>query len=297
MDKMPYIRGDARCSRCGSKCNQHHELCYECYKDGVPEIRVEEAVSNYFSKFQGSGFSVERQYEIRIGTYTPRPDVVLFDIQGNLAAIAECKRGGIVDYGIEQLKSYLSATDTRFGIFANSTNPADWEFYENRRGHQFSPNIGPSEFEAGVVARIGKRAQLVDEIQALEARQRELKNSLRKLKDQGSERLARLNKQIHTLTQTKRKLHAACEQLKIETDLLGTRKSELKTEIDRLERKEQELRDSSEQCLETLFNDLKRKSSEPPPLSENNADRQKTRGQKKHGIVNRLKNLFSKENS
>lgn len=128
---------DPRCRRCGRKCNQNYELCSRCYRDGEPEITVEGAVFDYFSKFPE--FSAKRQHKIRIGTYTPRPDVVLLDQQGNLAVIAECKRGGIVDYGIDQLKSYLIASDVQFGVFANSTNPDQWKFYENLRRKQFSP--------------------------------------------------------------------------------------------------------------------------------------------------------------
>ena len=146
--------GQSRCRRCGRKCKPQYELCGECYKDGDPEYKVKEAVFNYFSepKFRKNGFSPEYEHEIRIGTYTPRPDVVLFDQQGNLVAIAECKRSGITSYGIEQLRSYLTARDVQFGIFANSTEPDEWIFFENLRRYHFKDDISRSQFEAEIVA-------------------------------------------------------------------------------------------------------------------------------------------------
>ena len=55
----------------------------------------------------------------------------------------------LIGHGIDQLKSYLSATNTPFGLFANSTNPASWNFYENLGQNQFR-EITPSEFELRV---------------------------------------------------------------------------------------------------------------------------------------------------
>ena len=146
--------GQSRCRRCGRKHNQNYELCYRCYKDGEPEYKVMDAVFNYFSepKFRENGFSAKKdEHSIRIGVYTPRPDVVLFDQQGNLAAIAECKRSGIVGYGIDQLKSYLTASDAQFGVFANSTEPNDWIFFENLRRQRFKEDILRSQFEGEIV--------------------------------------------------------------------------------------------------------------------------------------------------
>lgn len=194
---------DPRCSRCGRKCNQHYELCYECYNDGEPEVRVEEAVFNYFSKFHG--FSAKRQQEIRIGTYTPRPDVVLLDWQGNLAAIAECKRGGIVGSGIDQLKSYLTASDVQFGVFANSTEPDKWIFFENLRGQHFKESIPRPQFEAQIVAYRSiesiseEKKRLITEVEQAyaqhEQKTRELESSYKRLDDL-NEKIKRKNKQF-----------------------------------------------------------------------------------------------------
>ena len=160
------------CDRCGrvSQCNRPrevanfescatclplppdelYELCPECYADSPDhETRVAEEVYAYFDRLGVNGFSPDREFSIQIGARNGRADVVLADGNGSLAAITECKGAGYVGHGIEQLKSYLSATDTRFGIFANRTDPEQWKFYENRRRNQIDP-IDRSEFEASV---------------------------------------------------------------------------------------------------------------------------------------------------
>ena len=86
-----------------------------------------------------------------MGSDKRRADVVLMNSKGNLAAIAECKRPGVEGNGIDQLKSYLSATDTSLGIFANSTEPDSWNFYENLGRNQFREIATRSEFEKQVV--------------------------------------------------------------------------------------------------------------------------------------------------
>ena len=57
----------------------------------------------------------------------------------SFAAIAECKGAGYVGHGIEQLKSYLSATGTLFSIFANRVDPKQWKFYEKNEENQLNP--------------------------------------------------------------------------------------------------------------------------------------------------------------
>ena len=71
------------------------------------------------------------------------------DIEENFTAIVECKKSGVVSYGRGQLKSYLCATDTQFGVFANSTDPCNWEFYENLRANRFR-DIKREQFESGI---------------------------------------------------------------------------------------------------------------------------------------------------
>ena len=213
---VSYINvGQSRCRRCGRKCNQNYELCYECYNDGEPEYKVMEAVFNYFSepKFRENGFSPKKdEHYIRIGVYTPRPDVVLFDRQGNLAAVAECKRGGITNYGIEQLWSYLTASDVQFGVFANSTEPDEWIFFENLRRYHFKDDISRSQFEAEIVAgqpvesireEKGRLDRKITEIGTrLDRKGREIKSSSERLDDlnqkvkQANNQLADIKKEI-----------------------------------------------------------------------------------------------------
>lgn len=168
--------GDTSCNRCGRQSNGY-ELCPVCYAAGNPEEKVEDAVEEYLLQYPGC--RVERQYEITIGRYKPKPDIVLLDIKDNIKVIVECKREDTVYYGIEQLKSYLSASDTQFGIFANSIEPDNWKFYENLRRHRFK-EISRSQFETEIATD-----QSVETI-------REQKDTL------GSE-ILELNKQISEL--------------------------------------------------------------------------------------------------
>ena len=92
------------------------------------EDQVVTAVESYFSQFQG--FSTAKECEIQMPFEQRRPDIVLIDSEGVFAAIAECKRNNVIGYGLEQLKSYLCATDTRFGVFANRTDRDTWIFYK-----------------------------------------------------------------------------------------------------------------------------------------------------------------------
>ena len=106
-------------------------LCPECRADAPHEAIVVEAVVNYFSRPEFSKFFIETEREIQMGSENRRPDIVLLDEAEKFVAIAECKQKGVVNYGHKQLQSYLCATDTPLGIFANSMDPEDWKFYEN----------------------------------------------------------------------------------------------------------------------------------------------------------------------
>ena len=116
----------------------------------TPEGIVVAAVEKYFSQPNFRRFSTKQEHSIQMGSDNRRADVVLIDSKGNLAAVAECKQIGIEGRGPDQLKSYLSASGTRLGLFANSTVPDDWKFYENLGRNQFKP-ITLSEFEDLVV--------------------------------------------------------------------------------------------------------------------------------------------------
>ena len=126
-------------------------LCPECRVELPHETMVVEAVVNYFSTSEFSKFFIETEYKIQMGADTRRADIVFLDRRENFVAIAECKQTGVVTYGIEQLKSYLCATATQFGVFANSTDPGDWKFYENLGRNQFK-GIVLNEFETRIGA-------------------------------------------------------------------------------------------------------------------------------------------------
>lgn len=198
-----------------------YELCSQCY--GVSpdrEPKVEEAVYGYLSEINIHGFLPQQQHKIQFGSRNGISDVVLVKgDDGTLAVVAECKGAGYVGHGIEQLKSYLSATDTRFGIFANRYDRSQWKFYENRR-HNVFETLTRSQFENGVRAEIVLRPRFELEIRVLESQ-----------------------------------------------------KASMETEIADLHQEKQ--------TLETRITELKIQSEE----------------KKKKGLINWLKNLFSKENS
>ena len=232
MELENYFKGQSRCRRCGRKREPQYELCGECYKDGEPEYKVMEAVFNYFSepKFRENGFSPKKdEHHIRIGTYRPRPDVVLFDRQGNLVAIAECKRSGITSYGIEQLKSYLTASDVQFGIFANRTEPDEWVFFENLRRYHFKDDISRSQFEAEIVADRpieslrGEKDRLDRKITEIRTRLDRKRGEIR----HSRERLDDLNQEIEQMKDQR-------SQVKEKVDLLRNESIDLKGEITRL---------------------------------------------------------------
>ena len=124
----------------------------------TPEGIVVEEVVRYFSDPRFQKFSIQKEYPIQMGSVNRRADVVLVDSANRLVAVAECKKVGAEGHGRDQLRSYLSATDTRYGIFANSTNPAAWDFYENLGRNQVRP-MTRSEFEERVVNGENNRAQ------------------------------------------------------------------------------------------------------------------------------------------
>ena len=240
-----------------------YELCPECYAVSPDhETKVAEAVYTYFNELQVNGFSPDKECQIQFGTRNGSTDVVLADGNGSFAVISECKGAGYVGHGIEQLKSYLSATDTRFGIFANRADDSRWEFYENRRQSQID-QIDRSEFEMGVVNGITTRERLKDEIRHLNSKITEL----------GSQR-CELDAAINQITQTKHNLTKRTSNLTCQIEALENYKSELHEEI---HRKLDHLLEEKMQRLESPLSDLKIELQ-------------------KRGIVNWFKNLFSKEN-
>ena len=130
----------------------------------MTERDVVVSVVDYFSEPQFNGLSVDTENTARElcviqfgsggGHRNGIADVVLHR-DGHLVAIAECKKYPPTSQELErrqrdQLKSYLSATGTRFGVLAYSTSSEKWIFCENLGGNQFRV-ISQSDFEQGVV--------------------------------------------------------------------------------------------------------------------------------------------------
>ena len=241
-----------------------YELCSQCYEVSPDhETKVANTVRNYLDEFGVNEFSPSIEWQIQFGTRNGIADVVLSNVDGSLAVIAECKGAGYVGHGIEQLKSYLSATDTRFGIFANkAADPDDWKFYENQRQNQIV-SINRSEFETGVVKGIATRERLKDEIA-------HLNDEIIGLKNPRSE----LDTTVDQITQTKGNLTEHASDLTRKIEVLENYKDELHEEI---RRKLDQLFEEKMQRLEKPLSDLKMELQ-------------------KRSIVNWFKNQFSKEN-
>ena len=247
---------------CPSLQDPEYELCANCYHESPDrEDRVVQAVYTYFDALGGNGFSPQKARQIQMGSANREADVALVDENGSFAAIAECKGAGYVGHGIEQLKSYLSATDTRFGIFANRACRGQWKFYENRRRNQFD-QIDRCKFEAGVVEGIATRERLRDEI-------RDLNGEITGLENQKSE----LRAAVEQITQTEHNLNERTSYLTQQVEALENYKPELHEEI---HRKLDNLLEEKMQRLEKPLSDLKSELQ-------------------RQGIVSKLKNLFSKE--
>ena len=106
--------------------------------ESLTEKKVKDIVAHYFESLPiaSLGYSVKREYLIQMGSDQRRADIV-FLRNGKLVAIAECKRTRRIEKGNEQLHSYLCATDTFLGIFANNSDPNKWTFWENHRHNNF----------------------------------------------------------------------------------------------------------------------------------------------------------------
>ena len=130
----------------------------------MTERVVVASVVNYFNEPQFNVLSVDTEKTARElctiqfgsggGSRDGSADVVLHR-DGHLVAIAECKRYVPTSPKIDrnnraQLKGYMSATGTRFGVLAYTTSSENWIFCENQGGNKFRV-ISQSDFENGVV--------------------------------------------------------------------------------------------------------------------------------------------------
>ena len=121
----------------------------------LSEKEVCEAVIAYFNTNRFKAFNIDKECDIHFGAgkggNNGIADVVLRSKDQYWIAIVECKSESVGDTkkGRDQLKSYLSATDTRFGILAFNDNPNDWIYCENLRSNVFR-KIKKSVFETQV---------------------------------------------------------------------------------------------------------------------------------------------------
>ncbi|RKU08064.1 hypothetical protein C6501_17120 [Candidatus Poribacteria bacterium] len=117
----------------------------------IPEAIIADTVAKYFLDHKFADFSIDRECPIQIGPNYYVTDIVLRDSEGSFLAIVECKSLRNANLGTQQLKSFLCATDTPYGIIASSINPDSWVFYENLRHNRFQ-QITRADFEEQVLA-------------------------------------------------------------------------------------------------------------------------------------------------
>ena len=112
----------------------------------LTEPQVTESVERYFSGPQFRGFYTQREVGIQMGSYAGRADIVLYTDTSSpqMVVIVECKGEGI--QGIDQLRSYLSASATELGIFANIDDPNHWHYLRNCGSNEFD-DITRADFE------------------------------------------------------------------------------------------------------------------------------------------------------
>lgn len=133
-------------------------------------------------------YSIKTEHKIQIGSFNCRADVVLLKLPffqtqpDRLIVIVECKAVGKIGNGIEQLQSYLCATDTRLGIVAASLCPDEWKYYENH-GRNHIVSISQESFKAQVGSQesteIKKEKEVKRQIeQAIEYRSQRIEKQL-----------------------------------------------------------------------------------------------------------------------
>ena len=119
------------------------------------EAIIEQEARRYFTN-RFPQFSVSQQCEIQFGTKFGIADIVLHQPigreKGRFVAIAECKRWPLPilhEKARAQLKSYMSATNTPYGVLTIGTDPGNWVFCENKYNNYFI-EISKEDFERGI---------------------------------------------------------------------------------------------------------------------------------------------------
>ena len=112
--------------------------------------RVIRAVEEYFSTLTLQGKSIDIEEPIQFGSGVGGFADVVLQANTRFVAIAECKNPwNSRESAKAQLKSYLCATGTLFGVLAVGKNPRDWVFCENL-GNYYFIEISKDDFETRV---------------------------------------------------------------------------------------------------------------------------------------------------
>ena len=185
-----------------------YKLCPKCYHESPNrEDRVVQAVYAYFNALGGNGFSPEKEWQIQMGSDNRRADVVLIkEGTETLAAIAECKGAGYEGNGRAQLNGYLSASNTRFGIFANRVDPSQWEFYKKHGQGQYQ-EIPCDQFKKEVKKLTNPDLQPIrDQIDTLKSENKQLKQTQRGLKEEFDKIRIFLESAMQEVNQVRKKI-------------------------------------------------------------------------------------------
>ena len=118
-------------------------------------------------------YSIKSEYEIHIGSTKLRADVVLLKttfnpitVVKNPVIIVECKASGNKGNGPAQLKAYLCARDTRFGIFAEGLKQeGHWKYYKNHGRYEFETLSSRKTFEDQVTDEANNEADVEEKIE------------------------------------------------------------------------------------------------------------------------------------
>ena len=112
--------------------------------------KIVRAVEEYFSTLALQGKSINIEEPIQFGSGVGGFADVVLQSNKRFVAIAECKNPwNSRESAKAQLKSYLCATGTLFGVLAVGKNPKDWVFCENQ-GNYYFREISKDDFETKV---------------------------------------------------------------------------------------------------------------------------------------------------
>ena len=112
-------------------------------------------------------YLIESEYEIQMGSNKKKADVVLLKrttnriedtIVKNPLITVECKALGNKGDGLDQLKGYLCARDTPFGILAVGPQQGGWQYYRNHGGYKFETLSPRKTFETQVTDWVNSEA-------------------------------------------------------------------------------------------------------------------------------------------